>query len=88
MSASTMTSAVSVSVLGIEVLPRATPAHSPHGGETGRGARLVSRPRSVRREAVVSLDTSRAPAMLPRCGDAPLSSCLVGAAEDHYELKS
>jgi hypothetical protein len=59
-----MTSAVSVLVLGIEVLPRATPAHSPHGGETGRGERHVSRPRVLRREAVVSLDTGRAPAML------------------------
>jgi hypothetical protein len=34
----------------------------------GRGERLVSRPRIVRREAVVSLDTSRPPAMLLRCG--------------------
>jgi len=34
----------------------------------GRGERLVSRPRIMRREAVVSLDTSRAPAMLLRCG--------------------
>jgi hypothetical protein len=34
----------------------------------GRGERLVSRPRIVRREAVVRLDTSRAPAMLFRCG--------------------
>jgi conjugative relaxase-like TrwC/TraI family protein len=49
--------------------PRATPAHSPHGGERGRGKRLVSRPRIVRREAVVSLDTSRAPAILLCCGD-------------------
>ena len=30
--------------------------------------RLASRPRSVRREAVVSLDTSRAPAMLGLVG--------------------
>jgi hypothetical protein len=34
----------------------------------GRGERLVSRPRLVRREAVVSLDTGRDPAMLFRCG--------------------
>jgi len=33
-----------------------------------RGERLVSRPRIVRREAVVSLDTSRAPARLLRRG--------------------
>ncbi len=64
MSASTMTSAVSVLALGIEVSPAATPAHSPHGGELGRGERLVTRPRVLRREAVVSLDTGRAPAML------------------------
>jgi hypothetical protein len=61
-----MTSAVWVWVwvLDAEVSRRAALAHSPHGGEMGRGERLVSRPRSVRREAVVSLDTSRAPAML------------------------
>jgi hypothetical protein len=64
MSASTMTSAVSVLALGIEVSPAATTAHSPHGGEMGRGERHVSGPRVVRREAVVSLDTGRAPAML------------------------
>jgi hypothetical protein len=34
----------------------------------GRGERLESRPRMVRRKAVVSLDTSRALAMLLRCG--------------------
>ncbi len=34
----------------------------------GRGERLESRPRIVRRKAVVSLDTSRAPATLLRCG--------------------
>ena len=33
----------------------------------GRGERLVSRPRVLRREAVVSLDTSCAPAIL-LCG--------------------
>ena len=64
MSAWNMTSVAPVLVSGFEVSRRATPAHSPHGGETGRGVRLVSRPRSVRREAVVSLDTSRTPAML------------------------
>jgi hypothetical protein len=51
----------------LEVSPRATLAHPPHGGGIG-GERLVSRPRIVRREAVVSLDTGRAPAMLLRCG--------------------
>ncbi len=35
----------------------------------GRGERLVSRPRVLRREAVVSLDTRRAPAILLCCGD-------------------
>ena len=69
MSASTMTSAVSVLALGIEVPHAATPAHSPHGGENGPGVRIVSRPRLVRREAVVSLDTSRTPAMLARMWD-------------------
>jgi hypothetical protein len=69
MSASTMTSAVSVLALGIEVPPAATPAHSPHGGENVPVVRLASRPRSVRREAVVSLDASRTPAMLPCCGE-------------------
>jgi len=39
MSASTMTSAVSVSVLGVEVSPRATLAYSPHGGEKGPGGK-------------------------------------------------
>lgn len=68
MSASTMNSAVSVWVLDVEASPRATPEHSPHSGEMDRGVRLVSRPRTVRREAGVSLDTSRTPAMLPRGG--------------------
>jgi hypothetical protein len=45
MSESTMTSVVSVLVSGVEVSPWATLAHSPHGGEKGRGVRLVSRPR-------------------------------------------
>jgi len=71
MSASTMTSAARVLVLDVEVSPRATLAHPPHGGEMGRGERLVSRPRSVRREAVVSLDTSRAPATLFDVGIGP-----------------
>ncbi len=61
-----MTSVAPVLVLGIEVSPVATPAHSPHGGVTGRGVRLVSRPRLLRREAVESLDTSRTPAMLAK----------------------
>lgn len=51
----------------------ATPAHSPHGGKIGRGARLVSRPRFRRREAVVSLDTSRAAAMLWTMGSPDVS---------------
>jgi hypothetical protein len=39
MSASTVTSVAPVSalVLGFEVSRRATPAQSPHGGETSRG---------------------------------------------------
>jgi hypothetical protein len=41
MRASTMTSAVSVLALGTEVSPAATPPHSPHGGETGRGKACV-----------------------------------------------
>ena len=69
MSAWNMTSVAPVLVSGFEVSRRATPAHSPHGGEMGRGERLVSRPRVLRREAVVSLDTSRAPAILLCCGD-------------------
>ena len=69
MSAWNMTSVAPVLVSGFEVSRRATPAHSPHGGENGPGVRLVSRPRLVRREAVVSLDTSRAPAMLFGVGD-------------------
>jgi hypothetical protein len=67
MSASTMTSAVSVLGLGIEVSPAATPAHSPHGGEASRGAACVKPAFSAPR-AVVSLDTSRAPAMLHSVG--------------------
>ena len=69
MSAWTMTSVAPVLVLGFEVSRRATPAHSPHGGETLPGERLVSRPRFLRREAVVSLDASRSPAMLFGDGD-------------------
>jgi hypothetical protein len=68
MSASTVTSAARVSVLDFEVSRMATPADSPHDGENGPGVRIVSRPRLVRREAVVSLDTSCPPAMLLRCG--------------------
>ena len=68
MSTSTMISAASVWVSDVEGPPGATPAHSPHGGEMGRGGKLVSRPRVLRREAVVSLDMSRAPATLLRCG--------------------
>jgi hypothetical protein len=68
MSAWNMTSVARVLVSGFEVSRRATPAHSPHGGENGPGVRIVSRPRLVRREAVVSLDTSRTPAMLHRVG--------------------
>jgi len=68
MSAWNMTSVALVLVSGFEVSRRATPAHSPHGGENGPGVRLVSRPRVLRREAVVSLDTRRAPAMLGLVG--------------------
>jgi hypothetical protein len=68
MSAWNMTSVAPVLVSGFEVSRRATPAHSPHGGGNGRGERLVSRPRFLRREAVVGLDTSRAPAMLHDVG--------------------
>jgi hypothetical protein len=69
MSAWNITLVAPVLVSGFEVSGRATPAHSPHGGENGPGVRIVSRPRLVRREAVVSLDKSRAPAMLLRCGE-------------------
>ena len=51
MSAWNMTSVAPVLVSGFEVSRRATPAHSPHGGENGPGVRLVSRPRVLRREA-------------------------------------
>jgi hypothetical protein len=68
MSAWNMTSVAPVLVSGFEASRTATPAHSPDGGETSRGVRLASRPRFLRREAVVSLDTSRAPAMLHRVG--------------------
>jgi len=39
--------------------------------EDGPGVRIVSRPRLVRREAVVSLDASRTPAMLLDVGISP-----------------
>jgi hypothetical protein len=68
MSALNMTSMAPVLISGSEVSRTATPAHSSDGGETSRGVGLASRPRSVRREAVVSLDASRTPAMLVRCG--------------------
>ena len=42
MSAWNMTSVAPVLVSGFEVSRRATPAHSPHGGENDRGERLVS----------------------------------------------
>jgi len=69
MSAWNMTSVAPVLVSDFEVSRRATPAHSPHGGEMGRGERLASRPRVLRREAVVSLDTRCAPAIMLCCGD-------------------
>jgi hypothetical protein len=47
-----VTSAARILVSGFEVSRRATPAHSPHGGENVPGVRVVSRPRWVRREAV------------------------------------
>lgn len=50
---STTTSAVLVWVLDIEGSLLATHLRIPHiGGVTGRGERLVSRPRFLRREAV------------------------------------
>ena len=52
MSAWNVTSVAPVLVSGFEASRTATPAHSPDGGETSRGVRLASRPRSVRREAV------------------------------------
>ena len=69
MSKSNMTSVARVLVSGFEMSRRPIPAHSPHGGENGPGVRIVSRPRLVRRDAVVSLDTSRTPAMLARMWD-------------------
>ena len=69
MSASTMTSAVSVLVLGVEILigPH---LHIPHMAEKRAGGKACAQGRAlVRREAVVSLDASRTPAMLLRCGD-------------------
>ena len=69
MSASTMTSAVSVLALDIERSLLRPHLHIPHMAERRAGEkRLVSKPRFLRREAVVSLDTSRAPAMLHRVG--------------------
>jgi len=47
MSASTVTSGVSVLALGIEVSPVATPAHSPHGGETGRRVKGLGQGRAL-----------------------------------------
>jgi hypothetical protein len=67
MSASIMISAGSVLALGIEVSPSHT-CTFPTWRRNEPGVRLVSRPRFLRREAVVSLDTSRAPAMLHRVG--------------------
>jgi len=67
MSASTMTSAGLVLALGIEV----SSSHNctfPTWRRNEPGVRLVSRPRFLRREAVVSLDTGRAPAMLHDVG--------------------
>ena len=69
MSAWNMTLVAPVLVSDFEVSRRATLPHSPHGGENVPGVRLVSRPRAERREAVVSLDASRTPAMLPCCGE-------------------
>jgi hypothetical protein len=68
MSAWNVTSVAPVLVSGFE--SRGDPhLHIPHMAEDGPGVRTVSRPRLVRREAVVSLDTSRTPGMLPCCGE-------------------
>ena len=77
MSASTMTSAGLVLALGIEV----SSSHNctfPTCRRNEPGVRLVSRPRLVRREAVVSLDTSRTPAMLSAVGRRHFSELLPG----------
>jgi hypothetical protein len=56
--------------------------------EDGPGVRIVSRPRLVRREAVVSLDTSRTPAMLSAVGRRHFSELLPGAHSLRTFLKS
>jgi hypothetical protein len=67
MSAWNMTSVAPVSALDFEV-SRSHTCTFPTWRRNEPGVRLVSRPRSVRREAVVSLDASRTTAMLLRCG--------------------
>ena len=52
MSAWNMTSVAPVLVSGFEVSRRATPAHSPHGGEMGRAKGSCQGRVLVRREAV------------------------------------
>jgi hypothetical protein len=56
--------------------------------EDGPGVRIESRPRLVRREAVVSLDTSRTPAMLKRRGETTFSELLPGTHSLRTFLKS
>lgn len=64
MSASTMTSAVLVLALGIEVSPAATPAHS-HMAERRAGEKGLCQGRVLRAaKRSETLDTSRFPAML------------------------
>jgi hypothetical protein len=62
--------------------------HIPHMAEDGPGVRIVSRPRLVRREAVVSLDTSRTPAMLSAVGRRHFSELLPGTHSLRTFLKS
>ena len=68
MSAWNITLVAPVLVSGFEVSPSHT-CTFPTWRRNEPGVRLVSRPRLVRREAVVSLDASRTPAMLPCCGE-------------------
>jgi hypothetical protein len=56
--------------------------------EKWAGERLVSRPRVLRREAVVSLDTSRTPAMLSAVGRRHFSELLPGTHSLRTFLKS
>ena len=68
MSAWNVTSAARILVSGFEVSRRATPAHSPHGGETCRGQGLCQGRVGCAAKRSESLDTSRIPAMLSTVG--------------------